>query len=313
LDDKLIYELFPRYRMAGLNAVISEQGLNDRSFSLKKPERVYRIAIVGDSTSFGWKVRRKDSFPKILEEMLNNSGDRQFEVINFSVPGYNTAQEYELLQQKVITFEPDMVILFFCGNDVNLCNYIKPEITLVNYLYNRSFLVRYMLFRIDAFVYRHQKGSTGRFLPLWFSFKRHVLGMYYYQHPIYPYPGLEETVIINEDPPERPEDVPQRYHYMLGYENQAVCLSRIDNFLKERNIKFILSGYILEREGKIAKKIGISNICDIKRAIFPRKDVVISDDDLHLNERGHLLVAGILFNYLEGEILNKRKQHDSDD
>ena len=234
-DDKLVYELFPRYRMTGLKAVISEQGLNDRYFPLKKPDRVYRIAIVGDSTSFGWKVRRKDRFPKVLEEMLNNSGRGQFEVINFSVPGYNTAQEYELIKEKVITFEPDMVILFFCGNDVNLCNYIKPEITPTNYLYNKSFLVRYILFRFDGYVYRHQKRSAGKFLPLWFSFKQHILGMYYYQHPIYPYPGIEETIIINNDPPGIQNDVPERYHYMLGYANQKICLSWIDNFLKERN------------------------------------------------------------------------------
>jgi len=150
-NEKLIYELQPGYKIASLKAKISSQGLNDRYFPVNKQPGVYRIAVIGDSTSFGWKVGPANSFPKQLENILNEreGPGKRFEVINFSVPGYSTSQEYEALKDKALKFSPDMVILCYCGNDVQLCDFIQPDITVFNFLYNKSYLVRYILKRID--------------------------------------------------------------------------------------------------------------------------------------------------------------------
>lgn len=167
-NDKLVYELFPDYTIKSLNAKINSQGLHDRYFPEKKALGVFRIAVIGDSNSFGWKVGTAHGFPKILEGILDIAQDRSFEVINFSVPGYNTAQEYELLKDKVLRFNPDMVILQFTWNDVQLCNMVKPKITVLNFLYNKSFATRFVLRCLDIML----KNKTKLSSHIWSKFKK---------------------------------------------------------------------------------------------------------------------------------------------
>src|SRR5262249_14377561 len=70
-------------------------------------------SIVGDSHAYATRVKnRAETFPSQLEKYLNqNIGQRIVKVLNFGVPGYNTAQELEILKTKVLMFEPKMVIL----------------------------------------------------------------------------------------------------------------------------------------------------------------------------------------------------------
>jgi hypothetical protein len=63
---------------------------------------------VGDSLSFGYLLAQEKSFPKLLEKLLHASGNTSWEVLNFSVPGYNIVQERTLIQTRVIRFRPDV-------------------------------------------------------------------------------------------------------------------------------------------------------------------------------------------------------------
>ncbi len=124
LDDELRFELKP-----GITSIlerqdfntmvaISSQGLRDREYSLQKPEGVYRVAIVGDSFTFGFGVEQNETFTEILEKSLNGRGNKRYEVMNFGVSAYGTEQEYLVIRKKVLTFNPDMVIVAFYLNDV---------------------------------------------------------------------------------------------------------------------------------------------------------------------------------------------------
>lgn len=295
-----------------MNAKISKQGLNDRYFPIKKPVDTFRIAVVGDSISFGWKVGGKNSFPKILEKMLNedNRSNNTFEVINFSVPGYNTSQEYELIKEKVINFSPDLIMLIYCYNDTHICNYFKPQITFKNYLYNKSYLVHQLLRIIDL---RICSTFNHRFKKGWLWFKRKILGMFYYEVPIYSYPGLEETIYMSDkDPPILKKDVPRNYWYMLGYENYKANLLNIYNLLKRHNIQFISSGFFDEEALLINQEIDIKYICDLNEFIISKKiiwDSIVIDPiyDWHFNREGHRLVADFLYSYLQEKILLKNE------
>ena len=294
-NERIVYELLAGYEISALNAHISSQGLNDRYFSVIKPAGVYRMAVVGDSTSFGWKVGPQNSFPKMLEDMLNEKIGRRFEVINFSVPGYNTYQELELIKEKVLEFNPDMMILVFHENDINLCNYFKPEITMLNYLYNKSYFIRFLLYRLDRLSSKFS--SHKRIIKLWMAFKRNILGMFHPDDEIYPYPGLEHIPYART---KFKESAPPRYLYMLGYENFKIHLSEINSLLKEKGIKFISSGFFTKAAMDINKKLGVKFICDFRSAleIKGRSDIYLPDDG-HLNIEGHYLAAAVLYEYLQ--------------
>ncbi len=298
---KLVYELQPGHKMTLLRAEISSQGLNDRYFTIKKSPGVYRIAVIGDSTSFGWKVGAAKSFPKILERMLNDGKGKhkRFEVINFSVPGYNPSQEFEVLKEKAIKFNPDMVILCFCGNDTHVCNYIQPDLTVFNYLYNKSYFFHYVLRRIDLTL---MSSGSQRLKSLWFSFKKNILGMFYFDQIIYSYPGLEETIYIEGNPPVKKERVPYKYWDMIGDENYKIHLSYFREFLESRHIPFILVGFFTDEMLKINETVGVKKTYDFLQ--LSQKDGIAYHEislknDWHLNGRGHALCAGYLYERLK--------------
>ena len=48
---------------------------------------------------------------RLIESRTTNT------ILNFAVPGYNTAQELAVLEDRALGFDPDVVLLLMCGND----------------------------------------------------------------------------------------------------------------------------------------------------------------------------------------------------
>lgn len=85
--------------------------------SLTKDPRVLRIIGLGDSVMWGTGVAQEDSFLGLLENLLRRD-TRAAEVINAGVVGYATYQEFLLLRDQLLRFEPDVLLLNFCVNDL---------------------------------------------------------------------------------------------------------------------------------------------------------------------------------------------------
>jgi len=76
------------------------------------------VAVLGDSFAFGVGLNLEETFSFQLEKMLNKEiAGKHFEVLNFGVPGMNTAQEIERFKEKALKYRPDLVIIAFLGND----------------------------------------------------------------------------------------------------------------------------------------------------------------------------------------------------
>jgi lysophospholipase L1-like esterase len=98
---------------------INRDGIRDRDFPLDKPAGTFRIAAVGDSVTFGLGLELEDTWPKQLERELRKT-DPRVEVINFGVMGYNTPQEAERIQDKVLKYSPDLIIVDYSLNDIGI-------------------------------------------------------------------------------------------------------------------------------------------------------------------------------------------------
>jgi lysophospholipase L1-like esterase len=101
--------------------LVNALGMRGALVSVAKPANTYRIAVIGDSVSFGFGVKLEDSFPYILEADLRSKEQYQgknVEVINFSVNGYGLETYREVLLKKAEKFEPDLVIIGYCLNDL---------------------------------------------------------------------------------------------------------------------------------------------------------------------------------------------------
>lgn len=99
---------------------INEDGFRDSVYARPKQEGAFRIVVMGDSVSFGYGVAETEAYPQILEELLSDLvPDARIEVVNLGVGGYNAYNEARLLEGVGRSYEPDLVLVQFCINDLN--------------------------------------------------------------------------------------------------------------------------------------------------------------------------------------------------
>jgi lysophospholipase L1-like esterase len=94
----------------------NSQNLQDYLTPPKSPGS-FRIAVIGDSFTFGPHMQFEDTFPKRLQRLLNlNAGKRRIEVINRGVCGDSTRTEV-YRTKAALELSPDLIILEITLND----------------------------------------------------------------------------------------------------------------------------------------------------------------------------------------------------
>ncbi|HKQ32281.1 MAG TPA: SGNH/GDSL hydrolase family protein, partial [Thermodesulfobacteriota bacterium] len=100
-----------------IEMVTNNMGFRGRDIAEKKPG-TYRIVMLGDSFTMGEGVGDASTFPLLVEEYLNATGGRKYEVINLGVESYAPILEYSLLKRVIRDLRPDMVVLNFDMSDM---------------------------------------------------------------------------------------------------------------------------------------------------------------------------------------------------
>ncbi|TAJ18650.1 MAG: hypothetical protein EPO68_07525 [Planctomycetota bacterium] len=99
---------------------VNPQGFRDREYPQAKPDGALRVAVLGDSVTYGTGVDLKDTLPKQLERELHElCAGRRVEVLNFGVYAYNPRQEVALLEYRALAFDPDIVLLVATVTDAS--------------------------------------------------------------------------------------------------------------------------------------------------------------------------------------------------
>jgi lysophospholipase L1-like esterase len=232
-NPRLVYELMPQVEMlfGGHPLKINSAGFRDDEIPRQKPAGEFRIAAIGDSGTFGWRVAREHAFSEALQAALNHAcPSRRFEVMNFGTPGYNTAMELELLKSKVLDYQPDAVLLQFDGNDVDVPNFMKrPENP---WRLDKLFLVDFVRSR----KLRWSKDAAPRAMGL---------------------AGLENVPMVRDrDGSMRfavdDKRVPPEFRGMIGEENTRRLLREFGEVCRSRNIPafFLLNPNVVDWEGR---------------------------------------------------------------
>lgn len=125
-----------------------------------------RVLFVGDSYTFGWAVDEEQVLPEAVTRVLAKPPySMAINAYNLGVPGYNTVQEYHLLNQVVDRYAPDLVVLGYVMNDG------KPQQNVlqrpsIRYKYVTSWLLSYIKEQINYYVYEGKPVlNTGINLP----------------------------------------------------------------------------------------------------------------------------------------------------
>lgn len=94
-----------------------EHGFRTPRFAERKRPGVFRIICLGDSSTLGMNVEDDDPYPQVLARLLDDARPGRFEVLNFGVIGYTSRQGLELIRQRVLHYEPDLIVFAFGTND----------------------------------------------------------------------------------------------------------------------------------------------------------------------------------------------------
>ncbi|MBN2326156.1 MAG: hypothetical protein JXR73_03310 [Candidatus Omnitrophica bacterium] len=92
-------------------------GMRMRNIHLEKSPDAIRIAVMGDSCTFGWMLPEEDSYARTMERILNGAGQDQFEALNFGIPGYTSFHGLQLYERLAKPLNPDLLVLAFGFND----------------------------------------------------------------------------------------------------------------------------------------------------------------------------------------------------
>ena len=110
-------ELIPHDILMTFNS----HGLTGEEFSEKKSNDVYRIIMVGGSTMVGAESQKETTIPAIMQKMFDEQNlDMEIEVINAGISGGSSLSEYELINDKLQNFEPNLIIMMDGWNDLSI-------------------------------------------------------------------------------------------------------------------------------------------------------------------------------------------------
>jgi hypothetical protein len=99
---------------------INQDGFRGPKHARPKPVGANRVVVLGDSIAFGYGVDEASAFPRVLERQLAALAPQaNIEIVNLAVGGYNAWNEAELLKDVGVTYQPDLVLVQFCINDLN--------------------------------------------------------------------------------------------------------------------------------------------------------------------------------------------------
>lgn len=84
-----------------------------------RTEGVARVAVLGDSTVFGWGVDDGGTVADGLQRGLDARRSGAAEVLNAGQPGYSTTQAAWLFREVVAAYRPDRAVVFIPAHDTN--------------------------------------------------------------------------------------------------------------------------------------------------------------------------------------------------
>ncbi len=115
-DRFLFWHMEPGSRV--WESYINSFGFRGREIDLRKPAGTTRVLCLGSSSTYGDGIADSDdTYPAVLEDLLNAGSGRSFEVINGGVSGYTTFQALMNLRGDLLRLDPDIVTIDFTHND----------------------------------------------------------------------------------------------------------------------------------------------------------------------------------------------------
>jgi len=110
---------FPVENHSGKHYVSNQYGFRYKEdFPIEKPSNEIRIFVTGGSTAWGTGASQDDIYSAVAERKLQKKfKDIKIRVISAGVGGYRSTHERVLILNKILNFNPDIVVMYSGWND----------------------------------------------------------------------------------------------------------------------------------------------------------------------------------------------------
>ena len=104
---------------SGVTISVNSKGLRGPEIDYARAGDALRILYLGDSVTFGYSIEaHSDTYPYLVEDLLERQLGRRVETVNAAVSGYSPWQQRLFLEREGLRYEPDLVVVGFVLNDV---------------------------------------------------------------------------------------------------------------------------------------------------------------------------------------------------
>lgn len=234
-----------------------------------------RMLVLGDSFGWGWGVDLEDRFSEILERRYPD-----WEIINASVAGYSTDQEYLYLQERGIEYSPDVVLLLVYENDFDGNTGSEHN------LYNKPYFVR----NGNELVLKNSPVPPQSFQQ---RLELFLVGKTYFLKQIYwGWIALKARIPrhLNEGVQVKPEDPGQSQDEIM-----ADLIKNMNAFCASRHIRLVLVSVPMEAKKRAVLHEACSSqgipYLPLDSAFAASKEQMTFQHDLHWNVAGQRLAA----------------------
>jgi lysophospholipase L1-like esterase len=284
---------------------INSHGMRDRERSEERTGAP-RVLVIGDSVTFGSGVALGDRFTDRLELLLGERLGGEVEVLNFGVGGYDTLQEVATLEDVGLRFDPDLVVVGYCVNDLGDNSPNLEYIRRLRHADSRLYRLR---------VVQLLSTSIDRLRLIWLlrESNRERFVAETYRGFIAPVSGDRELTALREELGERMEAGADRDFVLAWYRSEvhlgrlAYAFERLARVAEANGFEALVAviPFLGRSEGyevayRMVEHLAVAHGLEavvLEPALAPAglESLRARDEDpVHPNERGHRLVAEAL-------------------
>jgi hypothetical protein len=293
---KIIYELKPNLSVLYRNVLVTtdSQGFRSNEYTSTNTGNRVRILGIGDSVMFGQGVHVAFGYLSVLEHQLNMKyADRKWEAINTAVPGYNAVMEVETLKRKGLLFKPDIVLVGYCVNDLELPQFIRNR---TDFSINRSLLLDIVRTRLRILLNRNRETDN------WYEFAQAPHAS-----------GGGAGVTFEGDP----SMVPKEYADMVGWDAYKKAMTELKRLSDEIGFDLVIVNFgnsfhpksRREEVLELWKDLGL-HVVDVDKSMdrymmeqkmsrYFGSSLTIGEEDKHPSLLSHHIAATTILDYLE--------------
>ncbi len=164
------YKFPPKYVLHGAEgqgtetASINSQGFRGPEFEPAKPEGVFRVVCLGESSTFGYHNVDTETYPFLLQKSFDREGLR-VQVINAGFPYYNSGSIVALFNAEILQYQPDLITLYAGYNDTSWP--IQVGLLGRAVLWTQSHSITYLVMRnaVSGSAFRMEQRALERLIP----------------------------------------------------------------------------------------------------------------------------------------------------